>query len=472
MVITVTKPLINRFRNPTDLIDFLLERGISLAHFERLTRTGYAITNWDWLGVTNRDYSMWTGRFAMAYSRFMSQQREGRQELNISPLDGLIASVERLRRGERGGYGCLSGDKRWNEFKVSINGQLKSLKDLGIASIDLTPTGSGQSFSDGSAIIGTTTFTRIDGTKGLVGDAILANDQNDYKIARSTAKNADGTSSELIVGYDKDGSVALRNLVTKNTDGSTVTTKFDDDGDSVFDRSQSKTFSIEVSGNRSETVRNFNADGSLSGSEKIDRSSDGLKITTALDKNGDGSADERQLFEKFADGSSRTTTQQLHLDGTTSKTVIINVSADGLRKTTSTDLNGDGITDHSVSDIKTPAPPRAASSTLPANSSTLPPLAAVSSVSVDRSQDLNSLDPDVANDRCCIDLGDAQEVGAAPDGQLSAIVEAEEFCRPLAAHSHCRRQVRPNAQRDHRAFPAIDRAELRGTGRLRGRSGL
>ena len=247
-----------------------------------------------------------------------------------------------------------AGDKRWNEFKVSINGQLKSLKDLGIASIDLTPTGSGQSFSDGSAIIGTTTFTRIDGTKGLVGDAILANDQNDYKIARSTAKNADGTSSELIVGYDKDGSVALRNLVTKNTDGSTVTTKFDDDGDSVFDRSQSKTFSIEVSGNRSETVRNFNADGSLSGSEKIDRSSDGLKITTALDKNGDGSADERQLFEKFADGSSRTTTQQLHLDGTTSKTVIINVSADGLRKTTSTDLNGDGITDHSVSDIKTP----------------------------------------------------------------------------------------------------------------------
>ncbi|WP_151883353.1 radical SAM protein [Pseudomonas putida] len=118
MVITVTQPLINRFRNPTDLIDFLLERGISLAHFERLTRTGYAITNWDWLGVTNREYSMWIGRFAMAYSRFMTQQREGRQELNISPLDGLIASVERLRRGERGGYGCLSGacDTRFHTF--------------------------------------------------------------------------------------------------------------------------------------------------------------------------------------------------------------------------------------------------------------------------------------------------------------------------------------------------------------------
>lgn len=247
-----------------------------------------------------------------------------------------------------------AGDKRWNEFKVSINGQLKSLKDLGIASIDLTPTGSGQSFSDGSAIVGTTTFTRSDGTKGLVGDAILANDENDYKIARSTTKNADGTSSELIVGYAKDGSVAFRNLVTKSIDGSTVTTKFDDDGDGIFDRSQSKTISIEPSGNRIETVKNFNADGSLSVSEKIDRSSDGLKITTTLDKNGDGSADERQLFQKFADSSSRTTTQQLHLDGAASKTVIINVSADGLRKTTSTDLTGDGVADNSVSDIKTP----------------------------------------------------------------------------------------------------------------------
>ncbi|MGV2021216.1 hypothetical protein [Agrobacterium sp. 22-223-1] len=246
-----------------------------------------------------------------------------------------------------------AGDKRWNEFKVSINGQLKSLKDLGIASINLTPTGSGQSFSDGSAIAGTTTFTRSDGSTGMVGDAILANEEKDYKISRSTMKNSDGTSSELIVGYAIDGNLAFRNLVTRSLDDSTVTTKFDDNGDGVFDRSQSKTISIEKSGSRIETIKNFNADSSLSSSDRTERTSDGLKITTTLDKNGDGSADERQLFEKFADGSSRTTTQQLHLNGTASKTVIINAAADGLSKTTSTDLTGDGVADRYVSDIKT-----------------------------------------------------------------------------------------------------------------------
>ncbi|TIU17137.1 MAG: hypothetical protein E5W49_20625, partial [Mesorhizobium sp.] len=56
-----------------------------------------------------------------------------------------------------------SGDDRWSEFKVMVDGQLVSLASLGIASIGLTPTGSGQSFTDGSAITGTAQFTRTDG---------------------------------------------------------------------------------------------------------------------------------------------------------------------------------------------------------------------------------------------------------------------------------------------------------------------
>jgi hypothetical protein len=59
-----------------------------------------------------------------------------------------------------------SGDARWSEFKVSVDGQLVGLASLGIASIGPSPTGIGQSFTDGSAITGTTTFTRTDGTTG------------------------------------------------------------------------------------------------------------------------------------------------------------------------------------------------------------------------------------------------------------------------------------------------------------------
>lgn len=118
MVITTTRPLLERFKNPRELIDFLLQKEISLVHFERLTKTGYAISNWEWLGVSNREYSSWIGRFAVAYMRFVREERSVKQPLNISPLDGLIDSVSRLRAGKAGGYGCLSGkcDTRFHTF--------------------------------------------------------------------------------------------------------------------------------------------------------------------------------------------------------------------------------------------------------------------------------------------------------------------------------------------------------------------
>lgn len=118
MVVTVTKPLLRRYRNHLDLMQYLQGKGIKYVHFEKLTKTGYAITNWDLIGVSNREYSLWIGRFAMAYSRYVEQPRERDDRLHISPLDGLISSVRKLRRGGAGGYGCLSGtcDTRFHTF--------------------------------------------------------------------------------------------------------------------------------------------------------------------------------------------------------------------------------------------------------------------------------------------------------------------------------------------------------------------
>lgn len=118
LVITTTKIMIDQFRNPAELIEFLRAKGIRHVHFERLTRTGYAITNWPRIGVSNRQYSLWIARFAMAYSQYVATPRDHLQDLHISPLDGLIESVRRHRRGDRGGYGCLSGvcDTRFHTF--------------------------------------------------------------------------------------------------------------------------------------------------------------------------------------------------------------------------------------------------------------------------------------------------------------------------------------------------------------------
>lgn len=238
-----------------------------------------------------------------------------------------------------------AGDARWAEFRVEVNGELVTLDSLGIASIDLTPTGSGQTFADGSAITGSTTYTRTDGTTAAASDAILAGEQEAYKLDRTVTTNADGSSSELIIGYAKDGRIAFRNLITKSSDGLTVTTNFDDDGDGVYDRRQTKSSYMTEDGSFVELVVNFNADNSIASSTKTETSADKKLVTTLLDLYGTGLVDQYQVFEKLWDGSTRTTIQHLSRDGSVLKTVVSTAASDGLSKSTSIDVTGDGAGD-------------------------------------------------------------------------------------------------------------------------------
>ncbi|OWV90406.1 adhesin [Rhizobium sp. R693] len=243
-----------------------------------------------------------------------------------------------------------AGDARWSEFRVEVNGQLVTLDSLGITSIDLTPTGSGQSFADGSAITGTTTFTRSDGTTGIAGDAMLAVDGNKYIIRTTSATQANGSVAKDILGYNADGRLAFHEVVTTSADGNLVTTQFDDDGNGTFDRSQTIATSVATDGVRSKVVSNVNADGSLADRTTTVTSADLKTVTTSLDQDGDGVIDERQVFIAHADGSSTTTTQSLSLNGTVLQQVVIEATADGLTKTSTVDLNADGNDDLVVSE--------------------------------------------------------------------------------------------------------------------------
>ncbi|MCW1413509.1 hypothetical protein OLZ32_35920 [Rhizobium sp. 1AS11] len=248
-----------------------------------------------------------------------------------------------------------AGDAQWSKFRVDVNGQLVTLDSLGITSIDLTPKGSGQTFSDGSAVTGTTTFTRADGTTGTVGDAILANDDAAYIVKTTSTTKADNSVEKTILAYNKDGSLAFRNVVTTSADGKTVQTQFDDDGNGTLDRSQTNVLTTDTSGVQTKTVSNFNADGSLSDRTTTVTSADHLTVTTALDQDGDGIADQQQTFVKNADGSTTTTTQQLSVNGTLLFGTSVNGSADGLTKTTSLDRDGNGVYDDIVTETTTVA---------------------------------------------------------------------------------------------------------------------
>jgi hypothetical protein len=76
-----------------------------------------------------------------------------------------------------------AGDARWSEFRVwqdadgdgvSRPDEVKTLEQLGIASIDLNPNGPATTFGDGSTIQGLSIYTRVDGTTGAAGDVSLA----------------------------------------------------------------------------------------------------------------------------------------------------------------------------------------------------------------------------------------------------------------------------------------------------------
>nr|WP_312884078.1 hypothetical protein [Rhizobium laguerreae] len=248
-----------------------------------------------------------------------------------------------------------AGDAQWSKFRVDVNGQLVTLDSLGITSIDLAPKGSGQTFSDGSAITGTTTFTRADGTTGTVGDATLANDDAAYIVKTTSVTKADSSVEKTILAYNKDGSLAFRNVATTSADGKSVKTQFDDDGNGTFDRSQTNVLTTDASGVQTKTVSNFNNDGSLSDRITTVTSADHLTVTTTIDQDGDGVANQRQTFVQNSEGSTTTTTQQLSVNGTVLFGTAVNGSANGLVKTTSLDQDGNGVYDDIITETTTVA---------------------------------------------------------------------------------------------------------------------
>jgi hypothetical protein len=93
------------------------------------------------------------------------------------------------------------GDALWKQFRVwndangngvSDPGEVATLDQLGITSIDLNPVGPSQRFADGSVINGLTTFTRGDGTIGVAADTSLA-----YGSATSPSAIASNSASAI-----------------------------------------------------------------------------------------------------------------------------------------------------------------------------------------------------------------------------------------------------------------------------------
>ncbi|KAA5595071.1 hypothetical protein, partial [Blastochloris sulfoviridis] len=104
-------------------------------------------------------------------------------------------------------------DANFTKFKVLVTNAdgtqtLKTLAELGIASIDLNENAASVTLPDGSSIDGTTTFTRTDGSTGEAATVTLATDAQGYKIERTVTRCADGSTTIDTKARAPDGSLA------------------------------------------------------------------------------------------------------------------------------------------------------------------------------------------------------------------------------------------------------------------------
>jgi 20S proteasome alpha/beta subunit len=103
------------------------------------------------------------------------------------------------------------GDALWSDFRVwqdangngiSDPGEVKTLDQLGITSINLNPTGPAQQFADGSAIQGLSTYTLANGKTGVAADVTLA-------YGAAAASPTDPTSPPIAAGAAGDQTFAV-----------------------------------------------------------------------------------------------------------------------------------------------------------------------------------------------------------------------------------------------------------------------
>src|SRR5262249_18020979 len=139
-----------------------------------------------------------------------------------------------------------------------------------------------------------------------------------------------------------DGSVRDISTVTTSADGNTVTTAYDLDGDGTADARGTQSVTHNADGSISET-RSTYAGTTLTGSQTVLTSADGLSVTTTSDLDGDGAMDvtTTDVLVLNADGSQVEAIAAYSADGSLIESSVTTTSADGRSITISADTLGD-----------------------------------------------------------------------------------------------------------------------------------
>lgn len=247
-----------------------------------------------------------------------------------------------------------SADDDFAKFKLMVTNadgstSVVTLAAAGITEIDLVPDATYIEMPDGSVITGQASYTKSDGSTGIVANATLARDGMAYAVVQEVSTDGSGNRTVDTKAFSAAGDLAFEVVSVTSADGSSIVTRYDDNGDGVTDRIRTIDTVIDGSGVKTETqIDRVGSDigtAVVSGREVTVTSADGLVVTISRDSTGGGWFDEREVRTTNGDGSRTLEFDQLAEDGSVIASSLQTISIDGLTREIDKDLDGDGDTD-------------------------------------------------------------------------------------------------------------------------------
>jgi trimeric autotransporter adhesin len=311
-----------------------------------------AAFTFDFAGDGYQHRTAWAGAgdAILAYDADNDGKITEREEVAFSNWDaGASSDMEALARiFDSNKNGKLdSGDAGWARFRAVVTNadgttSVKTLNEVGIASLSLIQDRTALQFKDGSSIEGQSTFTRTNGTTGITANATFATDAQGYAVRSQLTANADGSKTLTKTFLTAEGAMAQQTVQTTSANGQSITLRTDKDGDGLSDEILTRVQSVPQGGGSLEMLTLSNMAGRVLSSTKTTTSADGKTVTILHDNNGDGWSDISEARGLNVSGVSMVTTSELSRTGAVLDRVQVEVSASGQTRTTRLDSDGNG----------------------------------------------------------------------------------------------------------------------------------
>ncbi len=202
----------------------------------------------------------------------------------------------------------------------------------------MTKSGATQTITSGNGQT-VTTYTDLDGDGSF-----------DQKTITQTIQQVDGAKQNITTTYNGDGTVQTgRTQINIDATGLIKETKTYIGTSQTADRTTNETITIATNGDRTTTISEFSANGTLIAKTITITSATGLTSTTSSDTDGNGTNDRVVTSTLNADGSTTTLASHFEASGNLTSSKTETISADGLVSTSTRDGNGDAVVDATTS---------------------------------------------------------------------------------------------------------------------------